>query len=162
MDRNLQRERTVMNTKLLYATTLGLALASSWALADEAPPSRASVNAEYQQAARSGTLHRTDWDDELASRPAAGSSVARDQVVAALKAPADPKLVGPLRNKTYNGYGTEIMRAPAVSRAEVKSQVLDARADGTLRPAGEAESPVVTARAPRRAPSLLAFLRRHS
>ena len=151
-----------MNTKLLYATTVGLALASSCALADEAPLSRAGVIAEYQQAARSGKLHRTDWDDELASRPVAGSSVARDQVVAALKAPADPRLVGPLRNKTYNGYGTEILRAPAVSRAEVKSQVLEARADGTLRPAGEAESPLVTAHAPSKAPSLLAFLRRHS
>ena len=150
-----------MNSKFLYAATVGLALASSYAFADEAPLGRADGIAQAQQAARSGTPHRTDWDDELAARPAAGSSVARDQVLAALKAPADARLVGPLRNKTYNPYGTEAMRAPVVSRAEVKSQVLAARADGTLRPAGEAESPVVVAHAPRPVPSLFAFLRRH-
>jgi len=151
-----------MNNKLLFTATVGLALASSCALADEAPATRAAVIADYQQAAHNGTLHRTDYDDELAARPAAGSSVGRDQVVAALKAPADPRLVGPMRSRNYNPYGTEILRAPAVSRAEVKSEVLEARAEGTLRPAGEAESPVVTAHAPRQTPSLFAFLRRHS
>ena len=151
-----------MNTKFLYATTLGLALASPWAAADGASPSRAAVIAEYQQAVHHGTLHRSDWDDELASRPVAGSSVARDQVIAALKAPRDPRVLGPLSSKTYNPYGAEILRTPSVSRAEVKSEVLEARADGTLRPAGEAESPFVTAHAPRKAPSLLAILRQHS
>jgi hypothetical protein len=151
-----------MNTKLLYAATLSLALASSYALADDAPLGRADGIAQAQQAAKSGAPHRTDWDDELAARPAAGSSIGRDKVLAALKAPADARLVGPLRNKSYNPYGTETMRAPAVSRAEVKTQVLEARADGTLRPAGEAESPVVAARAPRTVPSLFAFLRRRS
>ena len=151
-----------MNTKLLYAATVGLALASSYALADDAAVGRADGIAQPRQAATSATPHRTDWDDELAARPAAGPSIARDKVLAALKAPADPRLVGPLRNRSYNPYGTETMRAPAVSRAEVQTQVLEARADGTLRPAGEAESPVVVAHAARRVPSLLAFLRRHS
>ena len=46
-------ERTVMNSKFLFATTLGLALASSWALADEGT-TRAAVVADTQQAARAG------------------------------------------------------------------------------------------------------------
>ena len=125
-------------------------------------PDRAAVVAEYQQGVCNGTLHRTDWDDELASRPAAGSSVARDQVVAAPNAPAESRLVGPLCSKTYNPYGAETLRAPAVSHADIMRQVLEARAKGTLRPAGEAELPVVTAHAPRNAPSLLTFLRGHS
>jgi hypothetical protein len=150
-----------MNTKLLCTAAVGLALASSYALADEAPLGRADASAETQQATRIGLLRRTDWDDELAARPVARSSVARSQVVATLHAPADPRLVGPLRNRTYNPYGTEAMRAPVASRAEVRSQVLEARADGTLRPAGEAESPFVVAHSPRQVPSLFAFMRRH-
>ena len=42
--------QTVVNPKLLYAITVGLALASSFALADEAPLTRAAVVAETSRA----------------------------------------------------------------------------------------------------------------
>jgi len=154
-------ERTVMNSKFLFATTLGLALASSWALADEGT-TRAAVVADTQQAARAGKLHRTDYDDELAARPAAGSTVSRQQVVAALKAPADPRIVGPLRNRTYNPYGTETMREPIYDRADVKADVLEARAAHTLRPAGEAGDMDVAAAPRRELPAFLAARRQRS
>jgi hypothetical protein len=155
-------ERTVMNSKFLFATTLGLALASSWALADEGSPTRAAVVADTQQAARAGKLHRTDYDDELASRPAAGSTVSREQVVAALKAPADPRIVGPLRSRNYNPYGTETMREPIYNRADVKADVLEARAAHTLRPAGEAGDMDVAAAPRRELPAFLAARRQRS
>ena len=148
-----------MNSKFLFATTLGLALASSWALADEGT-TRAAVKADTQQAARAGKLHRTDYDDDLASRPAPGSSVSREQVVAALKTPTDARLVGPLRSRNYNPYGTETMRQPIYNRADVKADVLEARAAHTLRPAGEAGDLDVAAAPRRELPAFLAA-RRH-
>ena len=75
-----------MNAKLLYATTLALALASSLAFAAEpAPLMRAQVVADYQQAAKAGTLHRTDYDDELAARPGPAVTRLRADVIALLK-----------------------------------------------------------------------------
>ena len=146
-----------MNAKLLVATTMGLALASSLALADEAPSAtRAAVIADYQQAARAGRLHRNDYDDELASRPAPQSQVERTQVLAKLKAPTDPRLVGPLRSRTYNQYGTELMHDPIHTRAEVRADVLEARAEHTLRPPGEAGDVDVAATPRREAPVFLA------
>lgn len=151
-----------MNAKLLFVTTIGLAIASPWALADETPLTRAAVIADYQQAARAGKLHRTDWDDELAARPAATSQVTREQVVAGLKAPTDPRLVGPLRSRTYNPFGTELMGDPVYTRDEVKAAVLQARAENTLRPAGEAGD-VYVATTPRRdLPGFLAGLIRRN
>ena len=82
-----------MNAKLLFLATIGLAVASPWALADETPVTRSAVIADYQQAARAGKLHRTDWDDELAARPASSSQITREQVVAGFKSPTDPRLV---------------------------------------------------------------------
>ena len=148
-----------MNAKLLFATTMGLALASSLALAEEAPVTRAAVIADYQQAARAGQLHRNDYFDELASRPAPESQVPRAQVLAELKAPRDPRLIGPLLSRNYNQFGTELMREPIYSRADVKADVLQARAEHTLRPAGEAGDLYVAA-APRR--ELPAFLARRT
>lgn len=52
-----------MNSKLLYAATLAVSLISTLAMADEAPLTRAQVNAETQQAIANGTLRRTDYDD---------------------------------------------------------------------------------------------------
>jgi hypothetical protein len=130
-------ERIAMNAKFLFATTMGLALASSLALADEAPITRAAVIADYQQAARAGQLHRGEYADELASRAAPGSQVPRAQVLAELKTPRDPRLIGPLLSRNYNQFGTETMREPIYSRADVKADVLQARAEHTLRPAGE-------------------------
>ena len=151
-------ERIAMNAKLLYAATLGLALASSLALADEAPITRAAVIADFQQAARAGQLHRNDYADELASRPPLESQVPRAQVLAELMAPRDPRLVGPLRNRSYNQFGTELMREPIYSRADVKADVLQARAEHTLRPAGEAGDLYVAATPRREVPAFLARL----
>ena len=145
-----------MNAKLLISTMMGVALAGSLARADEAPITRAAVIADYQQAARAGQLHRNDYADELASRPPQGSQVARDQVVAELKSPTDPRLVGPLRNRTYNQFGTELMRAPIYSRAEVKADVLEARSEHALRPAGESGDLPVAAAPRREVPAFLA------
>jgi hypothetical protein len=146
-----------MNAKFLFATTMGLAFASSLALADEAPTTtRAAVIADYQQAARAGQLHHNEYADELASRPAPGSQVTRAQVLAALKTASDPRLVGPLRSRTYNQFGTELMRGPIYSRADVKADVLEARAEHTLRPAGEAGDLYVAAPARREVPAFLA------
>ena len=145
-----------MNAKLLFATTMVLALASSLALADEAPITRAAVIADYQQAARAGQLHRNDYYDELVSRPAPESQVARAQVLAELKAPRDPRLVGPLLNRNYNQFGTELMREPIYSRADVKADVLQARIEHTLRPAGEAGDLYVEATPRREVPAFLA------
>ena len=147
-----------MNAKLLFATTMGLALASTLALADDAPVTRAAVIADYQQAAGAGQLHRNDYADELASRPAPESEAARAQVLAALKAPRDPRLVGPLRNRSYNQFGTDLMREPIYSRADVKVDVLQARTEHTLRPAGEAGDQYAEATPRREAPALLARL----
>ena len=58
----------------------------------------------------------------------------KDTVNAKLKAPSDQRLVGPLRSRTYNQFGTEPMRAPIHTRAEVKAEVLEARTEHTLRP----------------------------
>ena len=146
-----------MNAKHILAATMGLALASSLSLAEEAPVTRAAVIADYQQAARAGQLHRNDYADELASRPPQGSSqVAREQVVAQLKSPTDARLVGPLRNRTYNPFGTELMQDPIYTRAEVKADVLQARSEHALRPAGEAGDLPVAAAPRREAPAFLA------
>jgi len=147
--------KILMNARFLFATTLGLAVASSWALADEAPVSRAAVAAEAQQATHAGTLHRTDYDDELAARPTTGSTVSRSAVIAAMNTPRDPRIVGPLRSRTYNPFGTETLRYPMYSRSEVKAAVLEARAEHTLRPAGEAGDLDVAAAPRREAPAIL-------
>jgi hypothetical protein len=49
----------------------------------------------------------------------------RITVNAKLKAASDQRLVGPLRSRTYNQFGTEPMRAPIHTRAEVKAEVLE-------------------------------------
>jgi hypothetical protein len=145
-----------MNTKLLFSATMALAVASTCALAQEASVSRAAVIADYQQAARAGKLHRTDYDDELAARPAPGSQATREAVIAKLKAPRDARIVGPLRSGTYNPFGTETMRAPIYARTEVKAEVLEARAEHTLRPAGAAGDLDVQSTPRRPAPAFLA------
>ena len=150
-----------MNTKLLFAAMMGLALVGPVARADEAPVASAAVTADVRNAPGAARLHHTDYDDELAARPAPGPQALRDDVRAALKVPADRRLVGPLRSKTYNPYGTELMRESSSSRAEVRSQVLEARAEHALRPAGEAAEQAATAVSTRQAPTFLARLRSH-
>jgi hypothetical protein len=125
-----------MNARLLYAATIALAVASTAALADETgAPTREQVIADYQQAAQAGTLHRNDYADELASRAAPAVVRPREDVVAELgRAHADrARLKGPLANRTYNPAGTEVLRPLTFARADVKAEVLAARADGTLR-----------------------------
>lgn len=122
-----------MNAKLLYAATVGLALASSFAWADPARSlSRDEVVAQYNQALASHTLRKTDYDYDLADR-AVTPSLSRAEVVAELaRARTATPLQGPLRSRSYNPYGRELLQASDVTRAEVKADVLLARQDGTL------------------------------
>jgi hypothetical protein len=126
-----------MNARLLYAATIALAFASTAALADETAeaPTRAQVIADYQRAAQAGALHRNDYADELASRAAPAVVRPREDVVAEIgRARADrAQLKGPFANRTYNPGGTEVLRPFTFARADVKAEVLAARADGTLR-----------------------------
>jgi len=126
---------TIMNSKLLYAATVAVSLISTLALADEAAPlTRAQVNAELTQAINNGTLQRTDYDS-YKSDAAVQSTKSRDQVAVELsEAKAARKaLKGPNANRTYNQYGMEVLRAPStLTRAEVKADVQEAIANGTL------------------------------
>lgn len=123
-----------MNAKILFAATLAASLASSLALADEAPLSRAQVKAELAQATANGTLSRSDYDFDVAQRNAV-STKSRAQVLAEL---ADAKRANPLlvgesaRSRTYNPFGTALLEPSAVSRTEVKAEVLQAQRNGTL------------------------------
>ena len=127
-----------MNSKLLYAATVAISLISTLALADEAPGARltrAQVSAELAQAVANGTLRRTDYDDVAEARlPAGVSGISRAQVaveMAGAKA-ARKTLVGPQANRSYNPFGTEIRKTSTLTRAEVRADVLQAAADGTL------------------------------
>ena len=136
-----------MNAKLLYATTIALALASSFAWADDSRPlSRAEVVAEFNAAAANGTLRKNDYDYD-AHDFVAGPTRARAHVIAELaRARTDRTLIGPLRNKTYNPFGTELLRTSDLARADVRAEVLAARHDGTLRRTDYDDEPSRTAR----------------
>lgn len=123
-----------MNSKFLYAATLAVSLISTLAMADEAPLSRAQVNAETQQAIRLGTLRRTDYDDGSYRPLPITSSVTRSQVATDLaQAKAARKaLVGPLANSRYNPDGLQVLETSTLARSEVKNEVLAAAAAGTL------------------------------
>ena len=127
-----------MNSKLLFAATVAISVLSSVAMADEgaAPVTRAQVNADLARAVAAHTLQRSDYDasDYGVSSAAPVSTVTRAQTVADL---ADAKaarkvLRGPDANRTYNPYGTEIYKRSILTRAEVKSEVQQASANGTL------------------------------
>ena len=125
-----------MNSKLLFAATVAISVLSSVAMADEAtaaePVTRAQVQSELADAIANKTLQRTDYD---ADRPSAAVStrtradVAADLAVAKT---ARKALLGPDANRNYNPYGTEIFAHSTLTRAEVKSEVLQAAAAGTL------------------------------
>ena len=122
-----------MNARLLFAATVSLAVASSFAFADEAQPlSREQVRAEYREAAASKTLLN---DYNFGEREIdATSTKTRAEVIADMAASRRANtLVGPMRNRTYNPGGTETLRPPSVSRAEVKTGVASAMREGTLR-----------------------------
>jgi hypothetical protein len=123
-----------MNAKILFTATLAVALASSLAQAGEARPlSRADVVADLQQARLDGTLRRNDYDYD-AHDFAAQSARTRQAVVAEMSSPRDKMLVGfTARSRSYNPYGSELLRMKTVPRAQVQADVLTAMRDGTLR-----------------------------
>ena len=140
-----------MNARILYAATTLLALASSLAFAGEnVPPlTRAEVNKAWSQAAADGTLRRNDYDYDAHDFKGT-STQTRAEVVAGLRAPRDPLLVGPLRNRSYNPGGTETLRVSTLPRADVKAGVIAAIREGTLRRTDYDDE--IVARAVRRAP----------
>jgi hypothetical protein len=139
----------------VIAAVLTLASASvvQAQVAQDAPATRAAVIADFQKARASGQLHRTDLYDELASRAPAGSTQIRTDVKAQYRTAvvARQALPGPLRSRNYNPYGAEILKPTVAMRADVKNEVLAARADHTLQPAGEAIAPMGRANAMRTA-----------
>ena len=143
-----------MNAKLLYAATVALALASSLAVAGEDQPlTRADVTKAWNQAAADGTLRKNDYDYD-ANDFKAPSSRRRAEVIAELKVPRDPALIGPLRSRNYNPGGMETLRVSTLPRAQVKAEVVAAVRDGTLRRTDYDDEGVRIARsAPARTPA---------
>jgi hypothetical protein len=136
-----------MNARLLFASTLAIALFSSVAFAEESRPlTRAEVLADYQHAAANGGLRKNDHDYD-AHDVGTASPVKRDGVVADIAASRRANtLVGPLRNRTYNPYGSELSRPSTMTRNEVKTQVAGASRDGTLRRSDYDDVPVSVSR----------------
>jgi Domain of unknown function (DUF4148) len=122
-----------MNSKYLYAATLAVSLISTLAMAEEAPVTRAQVNAELSKAIANGTLQRTDYDPGT-TVVTTTSTLTRDQVsVAYLNAKAAKKSLNDSdASSTYNPFGSALRTPSPVTRAEVKSDVLQAAANGTL------------------------------
>ena len=123
-----------MNRKFLYAATVAVSLISTLAMADEAPLTRAQVNAEVQQARANGTLQRTDYISGAYRPEAVTSNVTRAQVEAELAQAQAARvgLVGPLTNSRYNPYGAEVLQTSTLARNGVKNEVRAAAANGTL------------------------------
>jgi hypothetical protein len=107
---------------------------------------RAQVNAEFKTARAAGQLHRNDWYDELAARPAPGTDETRTDVIAKARAArtARGQLKGPLRDRSYNPWQVEIFtwRSDLYARSEIRNEELTARAEHLLVPAGEAPLPI--------------------
>ena len=136
-----------MNAKLLFVSTVALALASSFAMAAETKSlTRDQVVAEYDKAAADGVLQRTDYDAD-ANLFASKSKATRDEVLADMDASrkAD-KSTGPMRNRTYNEFGTELQKPSTLTRDEVKTSVVAAKQNGTLRTSDYDGVPVTVAR----------------
>ncbi len=136
-----------MNSRLLYAATLALAVASTLAVAGENPTlTRDQVANDWNQAVADGTVRKSDYDyDKYDAR--ALSTRTRDQVLADMKASRpDKTLTGPLRNRTFNPAGMETLRVSTMQRAEVNAQVVAAMRDGTLRHSDYDDVPVRAAR----------------
>lgn len=136
-----------MNSKLLFAATVAISVISSVALADEAAPlTRAQVQAELKQAIATHTLPRTDYD-ATPNFIAGPSDRTRTDVVNDLAAAKTARkvLLGSDANRNYNPYGTEILNYSTLTRAEVKTEVLQAAAAGTLQRT-DYDDPAVVAR----------------
>ena len=146
-----------MNAKILYAATVALALASSLAAAQESQPlTRAEVNKAWAQARADGTLRKNDYDFDVNDFKGP-STRSRAEVVAELRVPRNPALIGPLANRTYNPAGIETLQVSTLPRAEVKAEVLAAVRAGTLRRTDyDDEVQYAVRRTPLRVPSFLA------
>src|SRR4051812_33885984 len=135
-----------MNAKILYAATIALAVASSFPVAAEDQPlPRAEVTKAWSQAAADGTLRKNDYDYD-ANDSKASSSRSRDDVIAEMRVPRDPALIGPLRSRSYNPGGMETLRVSTLPRAQVKADVIAAIREGTLRHTDYDDEAVLTAR----------------
>jgi Domain of unknown function (DUF4148) len=142
------KDPIMLNSKLLYAATVAVSLLSSLAMADEAPLTRAQVNADTQQAMANGTLRRTDYDDLTRGPVAASTKTRADTAVEFADAKAARKaLIGPDANRTYNPFGTEILKTSTLARADVKADVLQAAANGTLQRTDYDDAALVARRA---------------
>ena len=146
-----------MNAKSLYAATIALAVASSLAAAEEVQPlTRAEVNKAWAQGAADGTLRKNDYDFDVNDFKGP-STRSRAEVVAELRVPRNPALIGPLANRTYNPAGIETLQVSTLPRAEVKAEVLAAVRAGTLRRTDyDDEVQYAVRRTPLRLPSFLA------
>ena len=128
-----------MNAKLLFAATVALAIASSFAQAadNHTPLTRADVKAEVQRAIADHTLPRTEYslshDMTYGARSAIGASrTTRSQVVAELQAAQRTGGYRAVLASDFNIYPTEQNRVSTVTRAQVKAEVAQAMADGSL------------------------------
>ena len=159
--RHFEENDNIMNSKLLYAATLAVSLLASLAVAGGAMAAtdgsltRAEVNADLAKARADGTLQRSDYPDAdfraaaVTAVAAVTSTQTRAQVAIDL---ADAKasrktLIGPNANRIYNPAGTEFLRVSTVSRAEVRSEVLQAAATGTLQRTDYDDAALVARRA---------------
>lgn len=124
-----------MNAKLLFAATVvasalaGLASTAAMAQPNEQGLTRAEVQADYARAVANGTLRKNDYDfDKFDFK---GSTTTRAQVVADLGR-GGPQLIGSAANRRYNPFGRELTQTSTLARADVKAEVLQAVANGTL------------------------------
>ncbi len=141
-----------MNSKLLFAATVAVSLISTLAMADDvanaSPVTRAQVNAELSQAIATHTLQRTDYDSTANNVIVTSNRGRADVLVELASAKAARKaLVGPDANRTYNQYGTEILAHSTLTRSEVKTEVRQAAAAGTLQRTDYDDTTVVARRA---------------
>jgi len=127
-----------MNAKLLFAATVALAITSSLSsfaqAADNTTPlTRAEVKAEVQRAIADGTLPVTEYGLSFGARDTAiPSTKTRSQVLGELQAAQRTAGYRAVLASDYNVYPTEQNRASTVTRAQVKAEVAQAMADGTL------------------------------
>jgi Domain of unknown function (DUF4148) len=137
----------IMNAKLLFVSTVALALVSGFAMADDTKPlTRAQVVTDYNQAVANGTLRKTDYDFDAHEFDTPSARARTDVVADMFAARRANTLIGPMRNRTYNQYGAELLRPATMTRAEVKSSVVEAMQDGTLRRSDYEDVPVTVAR----------------
>ena len=115
---------------------------------------RAEVKAEVMQARAAGQLvpagSLSPEDRTYAQQVAAQSATTRTDVVETARAArsARAKLKGPLRDRTYNPWQTEVFgwRSDLHTRGEVKGEVMNARVEHALVPAGESPLPMANER----------------